>query len=131
MTIFEFYVNIKTDSKKERGEFLEISKKKYMEKVKDKNTIFSKIKEFFNDLLDVDIEDTENVNLQNKDLEESRKKIKALEEQFFKETVVVKNPTIRNSHVKDVKVSEATLKKMREKLNEDKNPKSKEKEIVD
>ena len=102
-----------------------------MEKVKENRNIFSKIKEFFNDLLDVDIEDTENVDLKNEDFKKSKEKIKALEKQFFKETVVVKNPTIRNSHVKDVKVSEATLEKMREKLNEDKNPKSNEKEIGD
>ena len=130
MTFLQFYVNIKIVYK-ERGEFLEIfSKNEYMEKVKEKNNIFSSIKDLFKKLTEPDnIEELDDAKLNFADIEKSRNKIKKLEEEFFSQPT---SHTKKSNLIPKAEISKETLNKMREKIDEGKKFEDKEdKEIGD
>ena len=130
MTFLQFYVNIKIVYK-ERGEFLEFfSKNEYMEKVKEKNNIFSSIKDLFKKLTEPDnIEELDDAKLNFADIEKSRNKIKKLEEEFFSQPT---SHTKKSNLIPKAEISKETLDKMREKIDEGKKLEDKEdKEIGD
>ena len=130
MTFLQFYVNIKIVYK-ERGEFLEFfSKNEYMEKLKEKNDIFSSIKDLFKKLTEPDnIEELDDAKLNFADIEKSRNKIKKLEEEFFSQPT---SHTKKSNLIPKAEISKETLDKMREKIDEGKKLEKEEgKEIGD
>ena len=101
-----------------------------MEKVKEKNNIFSSIKDLFKKLTEPDnIEELDDAKLNFADIEKSRNKIKKLEEEFFSQPT---SHTKKSNLIPKAEISKETLDKMREKIDEGKKFEDKEdKEIGD
>ncbi len=101
-----------------------------MEKVKEKNNIFSSIKDLFKKLTEPDnIEELDDAKLNFADIEKSRNKIKKLEEEFFSQPT---SHTKKSNLIPKAEISKETLNKMREKIDEGKKFEDKEdKEIGD